>query len=301
LRHTPEHETMSVAELSPRETWLAERRTGIGASDAAAVLGVSPYKSAFELWAEKTGFADADSLDGKEHVEWGLRLERPIAEAFAERTGRDVSLRPQFYIQRHPSLPWMLATPDAEDDTGRLVQIKTCNAFLAREWEVEPPLPYQIQVQHEMAVTGAERATLVVLIGGQKLKWFDLDRNERFIDAMTPKLAAFWEAVLTKAAPEVDGSAATARVLAKLHPNRNGEAVTLNADCAEWAAQLEAAKAKIKAAEVDEQWAKNRLIAAIGDASIGVLPDGARYSLTTQTRKEHVVKESTFPVLRRLK
>lgn len=295
----------STAETATRESWLTERRRGIGASESPAVLGLSPWKSPYQLWAEKCGHVEADSLEGNEPAEFGIRLEKPIAEAFADRTGREVNMWPQYVICRDPATPWLTCTPDAtqevaDRDTG-LVQIKTASAFKASDWAEGIPLMYQVQVQHEMAVTGYSWGTLVVLIGGQKLRYFDFERNERFIDALLPKLAEFWHLVHTNTPPEVDGSFATAKILAKLHPDDNGEAIMLPEEASNWHRQIEDAKEAIKAAEATKTAAENQIKAILGDATFGMLPDGSRYSWKTQERAEYVCKATSFRVLRKLK
>lgn len=285
--------------MTTREQWLAERKTGIGASDSAAILGVSPWRSPVEVWADKTGLAEpADAAS--EAAEWGLRLEPVIAQALAERTGRDVVCRPAFQVVRHPLLPWLFCTPDAEDTDGRVVQIKTCSAYKASEWRDEPPLQYQVQVQHELEVLDRDEATLVVLIGGQTLRYFDVARNQPFIAALRMRLEAFWLCVQERRMPTIDSTLCTAQALARLHPQDNGESLFLDADAANLVAQWEAAKAAAKEAEDRKRLAENQLRAAIGDASFGVLPSGEMLSMLTQTRKAHAVQESTYRVLRRV-
>lgn len=290
--------------LSPREAWLAKRQTMLTASDAAAALGVNPYKSAVELWSEKTGLVEPPDLSGNEAVEFGIRLEPVICEAFAERTGRVVTPHAPYQVVPHPkdNLAWLGCTPDAIQSSGARegignLQIKTAGGFMARHWTDGPPLHYQIQVQCELAVMGLDWGTLAVLIGGQRLRWFDVERNDRFIAVMIDKLAVFWQCVQDRTMPTVDGSLATTKALAKLHPNDDGSSVMLPADARQWADELAAAKADVKAAKSRERAAHNKLREAVGDATYGCLPDGGVLSLKTQTRKEHVVKESTFRVL----
>ena len=299
---------MTAIQESPiptRESWLQDRMSGIGASESPAVLGLSPWKSPFQLWAEKTGHVEPDSLEGNEPAEFGIRLEKPIAEAFADRTGREVNMWPAFQLVRDPATPWLTCTPDAtqevpDRDTG-LVQIKTASAYKSADWADGIPLMYLVQVNHEMMVTGYSWGTLVVLIGGQKLRYFDFERNDRFIEALLPKLAAFWKCVETRTPPEVDGSLATAKILARLHPEDTGETVMLPVEASEWTEQIESAKEAIKAAEAAKVAAENLLKSKLGDASYGLLPDGSRWSWKTQTRKENIVAESTFRVLRKCK
>lgn len=297
--------TTGFIRAGSREEWLANRRGGIGASDVAAILGVNPYRSAFQVWAEKTGNVEPDDLSDNEAVEFGIRLEAPIAQAYADRSGRQVAMWPQYQIAKHLEHDWLRCTPDAtqHDDVrgDGLVQIKTTAAWNAKDWEDGPPLHYQCQVQAELAVMNADWATLVVLIGGNRLRYFEVERNQRFVDAMIPKLAEFWAAVTTNQPPEVDGSVGTAKVLAKLFPDDSGEVVELPDEAAEWADTLETAKATIKEMEALKTDAENHLKAAIGNAAIGLLPDGSKYSWKTQHRKGYVVEPTSFRVLRKLK
>lgn len=269
-----------------REAWLEHRRSSIGASDAPAALGISPWKSKFALWSEKCGLTEGDDLSESEPAEFGIRLERPIAEAFADRTGRVVNLWPQHNFVRDIEREWMGCTPDAVQECERGeggLQIKTASAFKASEWADGPPLIYQVQCQQEMHVMKWDWETLVVLIGGQKLRWFDIDRNDRFInEALLPKLQEFWNSVLTRTPPEVDSSLATAKVLAKLHPLDSGEVIGLPAEADDWAAKLTEAKAAKKAAEEIESLYSNKLRAAIGDATYGATMGGTYFSWKTQ-------------------
>ncbi|MDE2471076.1 MAG: YqaJ viral recombinase family protein, partial [Bradyrhizobium sp.] len=267
-----------------RAAWLEERKTGIGASEAAAALGVNPYKSPMELWAEKCGLTEPPDLSENEAAEFGVRLEPVIAEAFAARTGRRVELWPQDKIVRSTEHVWMICTPDATqqcDGDGNAVgvlQIKTANEFLSSAWKDGPPLHYQVQCQHELTVTGCDWGTLVVLIGGQKLRYFDFEANPKFQAALIGRLGNFWEAIETRTPPEIDASLSTARILEKLHPMDNGESVALPEEALQWDADLKGAKAKVKDLEELIRDRENRIKAAVGDCTFGVLPDGGRFS-----------------------
>ncbi|KKN36573.1 hypothetical protein LCGC14_0772430 [marine sediment metagenome] len=294
-----------------RESWLAERRTGLGGSDAPAVLGISSWSTPYELWAEKSGLIEAGDLSDKECVQWGDRLEGVIGEAYAEKTGRTVTRWPKYTIARHNEHHWMICTPDAtqvghptNDPPGFQkrgdLQIKTANQYKLCEWQDEPPLAYQVQLQHELAVTGDEWGTLAVLIGGQTSREFDFLRNERFIAALMEQEEAFWDRVQSGNPPPVDGSKATTSALLKLHPEDSGEAIDLPAEAAQWDKELAEVKANLKALEARENELKNQLRDAIGKATYGLLPDGGRYSWKTQNKQGYSVAPSSTRILRRL-
>ena len=296
---------MSTVELSPQEQWLADRRKGIGGSDAPTVLGENRFTSRYELWAEKTGQIEPDDLSDNEAVEFGHKLERIVLETLAERTGRTVDPWPQTESVQHPTMHWMRCTPDgiqidAERGMG-LVQAKTTSAFLSGDWSDEPPLSAQIQVQHEMEVMGKDWATLCVIIGGQSFKWFDIERNDRFIDALIQAEEKFWKLVESGTPPDVDFTESCARAIAKLHPLDNGEAIVMPAEAAQWDTELTDVKVRLKELEGTKRELESHIKAAIGDNTIGVLPDGSQYTWKTQTRGAYEVKDCTYRVLRRSK
>ena len=139
-----------------RQAWLAIRQRGIGSSDAAAAVGLSPYKSPLTLWLEKTGRQLPEDVSGKEAVRWGTVLEPVLARVYAERTGRRV--RRVNAVLQHPGHAFMLANLDREvvgEAAGPgVLEIKTAGWHSAPQWEDGIPVACQCQVLHQLAVTG---------------------------------------------------------------------------------------------------------------------------------------------------
>lgn len=296
---------MATMVLPDREAWLAERRNGLGASDVSAALGINAWKSPYVLWAEKCGLLPEEDLAAEsEAVEWGLRLEGPIIKAFAEKTGRLVEVPESPTLAVHPSIPFLRCTVDAlqrkaaEEPLGDL-QIKTTSAYKADEWkDGAVPLMYQVQVQAELFVTGLAWGSIACLIGGQRLVYRDIERDDAFIEALVPHLEQFWSCVQSQTPPDIDASQATSRILQQLHPDDDGSTISLPPDADAWHTELLAVNEKIKALEELKNHNQNRLKAALGAATYGTLANGSRYSFKTQTRAEHVVAASKFRVLR---
>lgn len=293
---------MSVA-MPSRESWLAERRTLIGASDAASILGVG-YQSPFAVWAEKTGAVECDDRDATEAMECGLALQPGILSLLRRRSGLDVIAEPDWSLRRHPYLSWLGCSLDAyvdDDEAGMgVVEAKNVGGYNASEWkDSEPPLRFNVQVQCQMAVTGATWAIVVGLIGGNRLVWHTVARDDTFIDRMVRALGEFWALVESRTPPPVDGSEHTARVLARMFPRDDGSVVSLPDEAREWDSALVALKAQRSAIDKNVTLLENQIKAALGEASEGLLPDGGRYTYRAQTRKEYVCPESTFRVLRR--
>lgn len=287
-----------------KTAWLKARREGIGGSDAPVVAGVDPWKSRLELYAEKLGLGVGDS--GSEAAEWGLRLETAIAQAYQEETGREVTDEGQFTITYHPEHRFMRATLDRlVKDPKRgpgILQIKTTGAHYNKNWENDPPINFQVQLQHEIETAQVDWGSLAVLIGGQRFLHADMDRNDRFIEGLIEKEAEFWERVERMDPPEGNGSESTARALYALHPKDSGKTATLSLDLMGAAEQWEYAKEQIKQMEGLKQQAENSIKAAMGDASYGLLPNGVRFSWKHQERKGYVkeVSPCCFRQFRRL-
>ncbi len=218
-----------------RATWLQVRRRGIGGSDAAAAVGLSPYKSPLELWLEKTGRdadlpqVDPDDMDSPMY--WGTVLEPLVATQYTHKTGRLV--RRVNAVLQHPQEPWMLANLDREVVGCPEVQIlecKTAGLNGARLWKDGVPEYVQLQVMHQLAVTGKRAADVAVLICGQELQIHRIERDEALIGQLIELERRFWHQVETDQVPPADGSESAAAALQCLYPRDSGQTVDLRDD-----------------------------------------------------------------------
>lgn len=305
---------IALTDYGTREAWLASRAAAIGASEVAGLFSdaegksLSPYTTAYVLWLERTGQLAPKELDA-EYVEMGNRLEPVIAEIYAERTGRKIWQGGPFCVAVHDTIPRLRATPDrwvveAPDRPGAgLVQIKNANAFIVKDWEDGPPQHIEIQVQAEMCVTGRDWDSVATLFGGNTFRSFDVERNPEFIAELEEQVRWFWGMVEGRTAPAIDGSAHTLAAIKRLHPCDTGETVRLPEEAVEWFDALEAAKSAAKAADAAETAAKARLLAAIGGATFGQLPDGRTLSLKTTTNAGYAktVEAYSYRTLRLVK
>lgn len=161
--------------MKDRTQWLEERRQGIGGSDVAAILGLSPWKTPFQLYQEKRG--ESGDFSGNDRTDWGSRLEPTIRQWYADTTGRVVMV-PNGII-KSPQHPYMQASLDGLTECGRIVEIKTARS--GQDWG-EPgtdaiPEYYLTQVHHYMAVTGLEVADVPVSIGGAPPVLYQVTRD----------------------------------------------------------------------------------------------------------------------------
>ncbi|WP_042302652.1 YqaJ viral recombinase family protein [Paraburkholderia kururiensis] len=268
----PALKLVKTQELS-RDDWLAVRRTGIGGSDAAAAVGLNPYMSPLELWLDKTGRAEGlpgpDPDDTTSPTYWGTLLEPIVAASYTKQTGNKV--RRVNAVLRHPTIPFMLANLDREIVGARNVQIlecKTAGDFGARLWRNGVPEYVELQVQHQLAVTGKTAAHVAVLLCGQALEVFRIERDEGLIARLVELEARFWQYVESDTPPPADGSESADRALRHLYPGHGGTVdFTGDVQLSSTFADLVAVRAEIETRQAVEAQLKQTIQQAMGDAT----------------------------------
>lgn len=273
---------ISTKEL-PREDWLMVRKQGIGSSDAGAAVGLNPYKSQLELWMEKTGrdttLPKADPHDEESPMYWGNVLEPVVAWHYSKRTENKVRrinavLRRINAVLQHPDpeLSWMLANIDREvigADDVQILECKTAGINGARLWKEGVPEYVQLQVMHQLAVTGKQAADVAVLLGGQRLEIHRIERDEQMIARLIELERKFWQYVETDTPPPADGSASAEMALRCLYPEDNGQTLDLSNHAGLTASyiELKVVRQWIAEKETREAQLKQMLQQAMGEAT----------------------------------
>lgn len=251
-----------------RDEWLKQRNKGLGGSDAGAVLGLNPYKSAYTLWAEKTGLIDSYVPDN-EAMRVGRDLEQYVAERFSEATG--LKVQRSGYSFQSIEYPWMLGNVDrlvVGENAG--LECKTANAFTKTDYNGgDIPAAYYAQCYHYMAVTGADAWYIAILVMGKGFYWFKIDRDEDEINALIAAEKEFWEKVQTNMAPEPDGSDSTAETLGALYPESTEDEIDMQymSEALEKREQIES---EIKALTDEKKKLDAQLKGELQDAQKGV-------------------------------
>lgn len=196
-----------------RDEWLRLRKGGIGGSDAGALCGTDPYKSAFKVWLDKTSEEISD--EDNEAMRQGRDLEGYVAERFMEETGKKV--RKSSFMYRSEERPFMIA------DIDRLIigeksglECKTCSPYSADKWkDGAVPESYEIQCRHYMAVMGWDHIYIIAcLIPGKGFVWRKIERDKELEHSIIAIERAFWEEnVLKGIIPDPDGSKAYDEIL----------------------------------------------------------------------------------------
>lgn len=255
LNYEPEIFVPDITVLS-NEEWLQYRRMGIGGSDAAAVCGVSPWKTARELYQEKAeGIFRDEPEKNWVALEIGKRLEELVVQIFMRRTG----LKPYAVrkMSRHPFYPFMLADVDYFVKIGEdvyVVECKTSFSYRMDEWaDGNIPLHYELQGRHYAAVTNTKGVIFLCLHGNSEDTFLmrRIDRNLRQEADLIEQEAYFWnEFVLEKQAPEyTEPSSLVINSLKKQLQVREQKTVELSEDLA--SNILTYLKLKEKKAEAD--------------------------------------------------
>lgn len=282
-----------------RATWLAERRKGIGGSDAAAAVGQSMYCTPYELWAEKTGLI-AGELPETERMTFGRIMENVIASRYAETHG--VRVRRRNTILRHEQYPWMLANLDRVVEGQRVgLECKNVDVFAYRagEWgepgSDEIPVEYFLQVTHYLAVTGFDLFHLAVCIGGNRQQTYTIERDEELIEQLIDQEAGFWQCVETNTPPDFDYAHPTALRLARqLYPGTSGAVIDLPDEAMHWHRVRIEADLEAKAYEATKDGATAHLLHLMGGAAVGRLSDGTEYRRKTVERKGYAVEPCQY-------
>lgn len=267
-------ETMTLSALVDRTAWLEQRRSGIGGSDAAAVLGISKWRTPLSVWLDKTG--QADNTSETEPMRWGTLLEPVIKQEYAERTGREV-IAPGFL--RHHKHQFMVANVDGITRDDRVVEVKTSRS--ADGWG-EPgsdqvPEDYLLQVQHYMAVTELPVADIAVLIGGSDFRIYTVAADAELQAMMVDAEAAFWRTVIDMMPP---APVTFADAVAMYGRNARKDSITTaSQDVIEALHQLKAIRSRLGDLEAQEEAQKAIIMKAMGEHD--TLADAAGKVLAT--------------------
>lgn len=233
-----------------KEQWLTIRRTGIGSSEIATILGENPYKTPFAYFQECIGEWEPDDLSDNEAVEVGIDLEEYCGRKFTERTGRMV--RRDNFLRRSPHYPFMLANIDFDvvAENGNSPEIAECKTSLGRAaftdmWGDGPtdvPSAYILQVIHQLIVKGRRRGWIPALLAGPRVKVYCVEYRADIAEAIIEASREFYQRLLDREAPPVTALGDAKRAF----PTSRAIEVQATQEIVEAVEQLRAAKANEK-------------------------------------------------------
>jgi putative phage-type endonuclease len=252
--------------------WLQARNEGLGGSDSAVVLGLSKFKSPFELWLEKTGQVEIQEIDN-DFIHFGNVLEDVVAQEFTRRTEKKVKRQNKMF--QHDQHDFMLANVDRlVVGEKALLECKTTSAYNVKEWDGEElPDAYIIQVQHYMSVLDLPKAYIACLIGGNKFVWKEIQRDNELINIIINANDRFWNYnVKQNIAPPIDGSSAAEKFLKERYTDTDKDKVIdLKFEYKDKIQHLIDLKEHKKAIETDIKEIENQLKYELKEAEMGLI------------------------------
>lgn len=176
-----------------RQEWLRERKNYLGGTDLAAICGLSPYRTALDVYLDKTSDDIAENTNSA--MRWGSLLEDVIAKAYSEDTGYDVTIEPNTIY--HPSIKFLGANIDRwANNKTHILECKTAGFTKSKEWgdsgTDQIPESYLIQVAYYAAICNVSKVDIAVLIGGQDFRIYTYVKNNNLEDKLIKIACNFW-------------------------------------------------------------------------------------------------------------
>ena len=247
-------------------TFDIDRKAGIGASEAATVLGLNPHDTAAAVWARKLG--ELEEKPETLAMRLGTLLEPIVAQIYQEREGFPIRRRRRAYFD--PSYPFLYAHVDRQTK-DRIVEIKT-SGRPSQQWgpdgSSDIPVEVMVQVLLQMRYAKRARADVVAMLWGRDIRTYPIDYDPELAESIVERLARWWiRYVVGREQPPVDGSDAAKEFLRHRYPADNGEEIIAMPTDQPLIDKLLAARAMAAAADAEKQDAENAVKDYMREAS----------------------------------
>lgn len=258
-----------------REEWLKWRTRGIGGSDVSVIAGKNPFRSVYQLWLEKTGQLTPQEEEN-DYIHFGNVLEGIVKKEFSLRTG--LRVRAKHALLQSEEHPFMLANLDGvinENGEQVIFEAKTASAYKEDIWKNGVPEEYLLQIQHYMFVTGAKKAYIAALVGGNHFYYHEVPRDDSMIADIIAMEEYFWnECVLARVEPKADGSKATTDYMNSRYPSAESEEpVMLPKECLQLCDEYDKLKEEIDILSEKQAEISNKMKRMLGHHSFGTVGD----------------------------
>lgn len=272
---------MTVEIITPTSEahWLQLRTVDVTSTESAALFGMSPYVTHFDLWHRKRS-GEVPEFKQNERMKWGNRLEAAIAAGIAEERGWKIEPLKTYWRDPDLRLGSSFDYLVLGDEPAHL-EIKNVDYLAFRDgWlehddgTIEAPEHIEMQVQHQMAVSGLKRAYIGALIGGNRVQVIERERDDEVIRAIRARVAEFWRTVEAGEEPSPvmpDDADALIRLNQYADPGKILDASN-DVNITTLVRDYKQARADADAAEEHQKILKAKLLEAIGDAEKVVGP-----------------------------
>jgi putative phage-type endonuclease len=279
------------------EDFRESRRKGLGGTDIAAIMGINPHKTAYEVYLEKVEGYGKDLSDNKA-VRRGNIFEAPTAELYELETGKKTYCTGTV---THKEYPFFIANPDRIiPEESRGVEIKTVGYYSKKEWGESGskmiPEHYYMQIAHYMFVLDYQYWDVAALFPDYEIRIYSFERNSHIDEMISQWGKPFWKNhVEARNAPEIDFKSPGSKELIKsLYKEVNQETVELSDELFQEKIILEQAKKLMKANKEFIDSFETQILNAMGNAEVGVFSNGDRFVRKLIKRGEYTVKESEY-------
>lgn len=295
-----------------REQFLERRKQGIGGSDIAAIIGLSPWSTPRDIYLDKKGLAEPEPET--DAMYWGTTLEDIVAREYSKRTGRKIERCNVLF--RHPEYPFLLGNIDRavyDEDSKRPVvngeyrskrglECKTASQYAASDWGEagtdQIPEYYKAQVQWYMGITGADVWDVAVLIGNRDFRIYTVNRDEAVISYLFGEGVGFWREYIEK---DIMPPARTLEDIENVFSGTPKARAFASMEITEKVERYKELDDQIKALKAEQEPLKVAICDHIGDAVELVAPDARKLASwsaakpTSKTDWKAVAEELAAP------
>ena len=275
-----------------------DRSKFFSSTDIPALLGISRYRTAVDLWLDKVDPKPPPAETPP--MRRGKRLEPYVLEMIREEHGIDPLARNRRYTD--PGVPYFTAEVDAEaaDADGVIYNLELKSAFFGfSNWGAsgsdDVPLAYAAQVQWALGVTGRHRALLFALVGDD-LRRYDVAYDEEIVVAMRTRAREFWERyVIPKVRPPLEhDNPLTLETLKRLYHGTDGSQKAASEDVERWYAVMQDAQIRARRYETMAEAAKAHMLDEMGSAALLTFQDGKALRRKEVKRAGYTVEPATY-------
>jgi len=227
-----------------KQDWLRERKKYLGGSDLGAIAGLNPYRTALDVYLDKT--SDDISEETNAAMRWGNLLEDVVAKEYAQVTGYDIEIEPNTIY--HPEYKFLAANIDRWVDRWvnngtHILECKTAGFTKAKEWgdlgTDQIPESYLVQVAYYAAICDVPKVDIAVLIGGQDFRIYTYERNKELEEKLIKIACNFWHNHIEKRIPP---KCVSTRDTFNLFPQSNYHEIVAESNIIEKLQELKGAK-----------------------------------------------------------
>jgi len=272
--------------LTPEQ--LEKHNTSITGSKVASILGISPFKSRYLLWAEMTGLAEVNDIS-TERMRMGSYAEAAIDEYCKHELGWQIR-KGNHTGKTHKDYPQFFGLIDRfKIENGKrtaIIEYKNIDSLFKAQWQDGPPAHYEAQCRFYSILYDLP-CILVAVFGGNSAEVYHIERNAEIETFIINECLKFWDMVQTMTAPEPDGSSTTADALAKLYPQNSLDMIDGNSSIETLINRYSLYAAIEKRAEEKKNEFGNKIKAIIGEHEGVVCESGAKatWKLTKPSAK----------------